>query len=55
MLIDQENTVTALKMSEYERWLAEKDNTIKSLHTDIMSSQNNNYILTNKCRNLEEK
>lgn len=55
MLIDQGNAVMALKMSEYEKCLAEKDNTIKSLHTDMMNSQNNNYVLTNKCKNIMEK
>lgn len=55
MLVDQENATMTLKMSEYEKSLAEKDNTIKSLYTKMMNSQNNNHILTNKCKNIMEK
>lgn len=55
MLIDQGNSVMALKISEYEKCLAEKDNTIKNLHTDMMNFQNNNHVLTNTYKNIVEK
>ncbi|KAL5234730.1 hypothetical protein ACI65C_002140 [Semiaphis heraclei] len=55
MKADQNNVTMALKMSEYEKALAERDYTIKSLHTNMINSQNNNYILNNHCKNIMEK
>ncbi|XP_060869065.1 interaptin-like isoform X2 [Metopolophium dirhodum] len=55
MMIDQNNVTMALKISEYEKVLSERDYTIKSLHTTMMNSQNNNYILNNQCKNIMEK
>ncbi|XP_022182336.1 putative leucine-rich repeat-containing protein DDB_G0290503 isoform X2 [Myzus persicae] len=55
MMIDQNNVTLALKMSEYEKALVERDYTIKSLHTNMMNSQNNNYVLNNQCKNIMEK
>ncbi|CAH1715591.1 putative leucine-rich repeat-containing protein DDB_G0290503 isoform X2 [Aphis gossypii] len=55
MIIDQKNATMALKMSEYEKALGERDYTIQSLHTNMMNSQNNNYILNNQCKNIMEK
>ncbi|KAL4131207.1 hypothetical protein QTP88_008548 [Uroleucon formosanum] len=55
MMIDQNNVTMALKMSEYEKALSERDYTIKSLHTTMINSQNNNYILNNQCKNIMEK
>lgn len=55
MIIDQKNATMALKMSEYEKALGERDYTIQSLHTNMMNSQNNNYILNNQCKNIVEK
>ncbi|CAI6367878.1 unnamed protein product [Macrosiphum euphorbiae] len=53
--IDQNNVTMALKISEYEKALSERDYTIQSLHTAMMNSQNNNYVLNNQCKNLMEK
>lgn len=39
-------------MAEYEKTLNEKDYTIKSLHTNMMNSQNNDYVLTNQYKNI---
>jgi len=55
MTIDQNNVTMALKISEYEKALSERDYTIKSLHTTMMNSQNNNYVLNNQCKNIMEK
>jgi len=55
IMVDQNNITMALKMSEYEKALAERDYTIKSLHTNMINSQNNNYILNNQCKNIMEK
>jgi len=55
MIIDQNNVIMALKISEYEKALAERDYTIKSLHTNMMNFQNNNYVLNNQCNNIMEK
>ncbi|VVC25614.1 Hypothetical protein CINCED_3A025852 [Cinara cedri] len=54
MLMEQENAMMALKVSEYENALAEKDLSIESLHTDMINYQNNNYILTNQYKSLME-
>ncbi|KAL5233440.1 hypothetical protein ACI65C_000850 [Semiaphis heraclei] len=55
MKADQNNVTMALIISEYEKSLAERDYTIKSLHTNMINSQNNNYILNNQCKNITEK
>ncbi|KAL5233349.1 hypothetical protein ACI65C_000759 [Semiaphis heraclei] len=55
MKADQNNVTMALKISEYEKALAERGYTIKSLHTNMINSQNNNYILNNQCKNITEK
>jgi len=52
MHIEQRNAIMALKVAEYEKILNEKDYTIKSLHTDMMNSQNNDHILTNQYKNI---
>ncbi|XP_003246133.3 putative leucine-rich repeat-containing protein DDB_G0290503 isoform X1 [Acyrthosiphon pisum] len=55
MMIDQNNVTMALKISEYEKALSERDYTIKSLHTTMMNSQNNNYVLNDQCKTIMEK
>ncbi|XP_060840670.1 putative leucine-rich repeat-containing protein DDB_G0290503 isoform X2 [Rhopalosiphum padi] len=55
MIMDQKNVTMSLKMSEYEKALSERDDTIQSLHTNMMNSQNNNYVLNNQCNNIMEK
>lgn len=55
MINEQKYELMALKMLEYDNALAEKDYNIKSLHTNIMNSQNNNYILNNQCKHIMEK
>jgi len=55
MIIDQKNAMMALKMSEYEKVLAERDFTITSLHKNMINSQNNNYVLNNQYKNIMEK
>ncbi|XP_025205575.1 putative leucine-rich repeat-containing protein DDB_G0290503 isoform X2 [Melanaphis sacchari] len=55
MINDQKNVTMALKISEYEKALSERDYTIQSLHTNMMNSQNNNYVLNNQCKNIMEK
>lgn len=55
MFIEQENSMMALKISEYEKVLTERDYTIKTLHTDMMNSQNNNFVLSNQYQNIIEK
>lgn len=55
MLIEQGNAMMTLKISEYEKVLAERDYTIKNLHTDMMNSQNNNFVLSNQYQNIMEK
>lgn len=55
MLMEQGNAMMLLKVSEYEKALTERDNTIKSLHTDMMNSRNNNHILNNQYKNIMEK
>jgi len=55
IMVDQNNVTMALKMSEYEKALAERDYTIQSLHTNMINSQNNNYVLNNQCKNIMEK
>jgi len=54
-MVDQNNVIMALKISEYEKALSERDYTIKSLHTTMMNSQNSNYVLNNECKNIMEK
>lgn len=55
MLDNQKFAVMDLNMSEYEKALAEKNDTIKSIHTQLMNSQNKNHVLTNQCLNIMEK
>lgn len=55
MLMEQENAVMALKISEYEKALSEKDFSIESLHTDIVNYQNENCILTNQFKSIMER
>jgi len=55
MLMEQRNSMMALKITEYENAMAERDYTIKSLHTDMLNSQNNSYVLTNQYKNIIEK
>lgn len=55
MLMEQENSMMALKVSEYEKVLAERDFSIESLHTDMINYQNNNYIFTNQYKSLMER
>lgn len=55
MLIERGNALLALKMCDYEKALAERDNTIKSLHSVMMNSQHNNYIFTNQNTNITER
>lgn len=55
MNIEQGNAMLTLKVTEYEKMLAEKDYTIQTLHTDMMNSQNNNFVLSNQYKNIMEK
>lgn len=55
ILMEQENAVMALKVSEYEKALSEKDSSIESLHTDMINYQNNNSILTNQYKSIMER
>lgn len=55
MLMEQGNTMVALKISEYKKALIERDNIIKSLHKDMMNSQSNSHVLSNQYQNIKEK
>lgn len=55
MAIEQGRAMMALKMFEYEKALAERDDTISSLHTNMMNYKNNNHVLANQYTNIMEK
>lgn len=55
MAIEQGRAMMALKMSEYEKALAERDYIISSLHTNMINYKNNNHVLTNQYTNIMEK
>lgn len=55
LFINQTNSLINLKINEYENALVERDYTMKSLHTDMLNSQNNNHVLNNKYKAIIEK
>lgn len=55
MLFEQGNAAMALKMSEYEKALADRDFTIQSLYTDVMNFRNDNHVLNCQIMNVMEK
>lgn len=55
MLIEQRNAMMVLKISAYEKALIERDHTIQSMHTEMINSQNDNYVLNHQYQNIMEK
>lgn len=55
MFNDQKFAVMDLRISKYEKVLAEKDYNFKNIHTQLMSSQNNHHVFSNQCLNVMEK
>lgn len=55
MHIEQKNAMMHLKMSAYEKAIVERDNTIQSLHTQMINSQNDSFVLSHQYQNIMEK
>ncbi|XP_050538317.1 myosin heavy chain, clone 203-like isoform X2 [Daktulosphaira vitifoliae] len=55
MLIEQKKSILSLKLKEYEDAMLEKDKQISSCNLEIMKIQNNDCILNNWYKSVEEK